>query len=62
MVTRVRRARRIFTEEEKYIKALRVVEEIRSNHCLDMLLSHHTEYKRAKDPSFRVLNNLYKNT
>ena len=50
MVARVMRARRVVTEEEKYIKALRVVEDIRSNHCLDMLLSHHTEYRRENDP------------
>ena len=60
MVTRVRRARRIVTEEEKYHKAVRVAEEIRSLHCLETLLSHHAEYKRTKDPSLRLNDSLYR--
>jgi len=60
MVTRVRRARRIATEEEKYHKAVRVAEEISSLHCIETLSSHHADYKRTKDPSLRSNVSLYK--
>ena len=54
--------RRRATKEQKYRKALAIVEEISSLHCIDTLCSQNSEYKRTNDPDLRSTSSLYKNT
>ena len=61
MVAGERRPRRVDTAEQKYHKALKAVEEIRSENCIETLKSQAAEHRRTKDPSLRLANNLYRN-
>ena len=61
MVARARRARRVDTAEQKYHKALGVVEQIRSTHCIETVTAQRGEYKRTKDQSLRLAYNVYNN-
>ena len=48
------------TKEQKYRKALAIVEEISSLHCTDTLCSQNSEYTRAMDTNLRPTNALYR--
>jgi len=52
--------RRRATKEQKYRKALAIVEEISSLHCINTLCSQNSEYKKTNDPDLRSTSSLYK--
>ena len=51
--------RRRATKEQKYRKALAIVEEISSLYCIDTLCSQNLEYKRTTNPDLRSTSSLY---